>query len=493
MSRSSADTPFTVGLEEELLLVDAETLGLRPDAARVLAAMDAPADAAGHEAYAAELELRSPPSASAAEAVAALAGRRARAAGAGATLLGAGLHPSGRFGDAALVEVERYRQVDEAMRGLIRRTPECALHVHVGMPDLETAVRAFNGVRRRLPLLQGLAANSPWWFGVDSGLASARAAQVRSYPGRGVPRALRDVADWEETVAAALAAGDLRDATFLWWDVRLHPRFGTVEVRELDAQSSLEHVAALAALVRALAVEAARASAQVDEPREALDWSAFRAARDGVSASILCDGELRPLAELARATVERLRPLARELGDEDALAGVEELLATGGGAGRQRTAFARGGLRALLELLVEETAATPALPGTASEVADDGAGSVAREWLEARARCDLDRVGALTSEQAVWESPVLGTVQGRDAVVEQVRAGFADTDVFATELLALECRGEKAIAVVRNTGRREGERLDSLQSLFIRVREGRVASVRIAVDDPEAVEAFWSS
>src|SRR5262249_37514423 len=150
----------------------------------------------------------------------------------------------------------RYRHVDGEMRGLIRRTPECALHVHVGMPDAETAVRVFNRIRSHLPLLQGLAANSPWWFGVDSGLASARGALVRAYPGRGIPRALRDVDEWEEVVAETTAAGELPDYTFLWWDVRLHPRLGTIEIRELDAQSSVDDAASLAALVRALVVEA---------------------------------------------------------------------------------------------------------------------------------------------------------------------------------------------------------------------------------------------
>ena len=117
--------------------------------------------------------------------------------------------------------------------------------------------------------------------------------------------------------------------------------------------------------------------------------------------------------------------------------------------------------------------------------------SVARTWLEARADCDLERLAKLTSEEAVWVSPVEAPVSGRAAVVEQVRAGFADTDDFATELLSLECRENKAVATIRNTGRRNGDVLDSLQSLLLSVRDGRVTDVRIAVDDPDAVEAFW--
>lgn len=363
MTAFRSSRPLTVGLEEELLLVDRDSHELAPLAAEVLARMGARPDEAGHEAYAAEIELRSPPSASSARASAALAGLRARAAAAGATLMGAGIHPSARFGDAPLVDEERYRRVDDEMRGLIRRTPECALHVHVGLPDAETAVRVFNGLRVQLPLLQGLAANSPWWFGCDSGLASSRAALVRSYPGRGIPRALRDYAEWEETVAAALAAGALADYTFLWWDLRLHPRHGTVEVRELDAQSSLGQVAALAALVRALACEAAEGGAPVTPSDEALAWSAFQAGRDGVLAQIVDGGRRRPLAEVARAAVVRLRPVARRLGDEDALAGIEPLLARGGGAGYQRRIASSGGLAALLRALVDETAAAAHVHG----------------------------------------------------------------------------------------------------------------------------------
>jgi carboxylate-amine ligase len=300
--------------------------------------------------------LRSPPSTSAAAATARLDRLRAKAAEAGATLMGAGLHPAGAHGDARLVGGERYQRVAESMRGLIRRTPESALHVHVGMPDGEAAIRALNAMRHHLPLLLGLSANSPWWFGVDSGLASARAALVRQYPGRGIPRPLRDFADWEEISAAAVAAGDLEDITFLWWDVRLNPKYGTLEVREMDAQASVEDVAALGALVRALAYEGVVAPPRVDQPSEALTWSSFRAARDGVSATILDDGELRPLAEIARSTIERLRPAARDLGDEDALEGIDRILSSGGGAQRQRAAHARGGLPRMLRTLVAETA-----------------------------------------------------------------------------------------------------------------------------------------
>src|SRR5438270_2624453 len=119
-------------------------------------------------------------------------------------------------------------------------------------------------------------------------MASARAGLVRSYPGRGVPRGFRDYADYAETVDTIVTTGGIDDYTHLWWDVRLHPKLGTVEVREMDAQSSLDDVAALAALVHSLArCEAGDHDGPAAPPPDALAWSSFRAARDGVDAEIL--------------------------------------------------------------------------------------------------------------------------------------------------------------------------------------------------------------
>src|SRR4051812_21199829 len=190
--------PFLVGIEEELFLVDADSGALNPDAGGVLEGIDGSLrDHVSHEIYACEVELRSSPSRSAAEAGAELARMRAATAAAGADLLGAGLHPDPGPGATALVETDRADVVRADMRGLIERTPECALHVHVGAPDAETAVTMHNGLRSWLPLLCALSANSPFWLGRDSGLASARRAITKAYPGRGVPDALRDFSHYE--------------------------------------------------------------------------------------------------------------------------------------------------------------------------------------------------------------------------------------------------------------------------------------------------------
>ena len=480
MSGFAFRSEYTVGIEEELLLVDSETLRLAPVAGAVLGAMEVDSASAGHEAYAAQIELRSRPSGAAADAAGALAALRAKAVAAGAVLLGAGLHPTGGMGETDLVPAIRYERVADEMRGLLRRTPESALHVHVGLPDERAAIAAFNALREQLPLLQGLSASSPWWFGADSGLASARFALARAYPGRGVPRPLRDLAELDAVTEATLTAAGMPESTFLWWDVRLHPRYGTVEVREMDAQASTDDVAVLAALVRAIALAAAERPTATGVPSEALDWSSFRAARDGTAATILDGGALRPLDTVARETLARLRPHSRELGDEDALDGLERILEQGGGAGRQRRAFAVGGFEEVLATLVADTGGAPRPLDRAS-----------RLWLEARADRDLERLGALTARDAVWVSPVDGSSTGRDAVVAQVEAGFRDADAFSTELLAYEARGTRAVARVRNVAARNGDKLDSLQALVFEEAGGLVSSVRIVVDDLDAVEDFW--
>jgi carboxylate-amine ligase len=351
---------FTLGVEEEHLLVDPDSRALVPDAVRVLAALDLPEGAAGHEAFAAQVELRSPVSRDVEEALAALAAGRAALLAAGTAPLAAPLHPAAEPGDALLTDLPRYARVKDDMRGLIQRTPESALHVHVGMPDADTAVRAFNGLRLHLPLLAGLASASPFWFGRDSGLASARWAMVMAYPGRGVPRAFAAWDDYCETVEAAVRAAGAEDYTHLWWDVRLHPRLGTVEVREMDVQASLRDTAGLAALVHCLARVAVE-EAVAPLPAEALRWSAFRAARDGLDAELLApDGSVRPLRELAERAVGAARAVAGELGADGALDEIERLLREGGGAARQRADYAAGGMDALLGDLLERTAASAA-------------------------------------------------------------------------------------------------------------------------------------
>ncbi len=346
---------FALGVEEELLLVDPDTLALDHRASELLPRLG---DDAKPDVYEAEIETASPVSRDAAEAVAALGAVRERMRAAGATPIGCGIHPDAPFGDAPHVPGERYEAIAASMRGFMSRTPTCALHVHVGMPDPETAIRVCAGLRSYLPVLQGLAAHSPYWHGLDSGFASARAQLFRAFPRAVIPPAFTSWAHYEDFVEGWLAAGDAPDYTYLWWDIRPHPRLGTIELRAMDAQSRLTSVAGLASLVHglALALVDGRADPYPPPPGPEIVESSFRAGRDGLAATVRWDGEMRPLPELAGEAIALARAALRERGAGGALEEAERIVREGNGADRMRAAHAEGGMRAVLERLVAESA-----------------------------------------------------------------------------------------------------------------------------------------
>jgi glutamate---cysteine ligase / carboxylate-amine ligase len=344
--------PFRVGVEEELLLVDPETHALSHSSSRVLGSLGETRADIKHDLYEAQIEIASPPSDDVDSAIRALRAHRREVANAGGILLGAGVHPSAEFGDVKIVDAERYLRECRNLRGIVQRTPDCALHVHVGMPDDETAIVVYNALREHLPLLVGLSGNSAFWHGVDSGFDCTRMVLRRAYPRTEVPPSFRDWADYEQTVQAVLAAGQVPDYTFLWWDVRPHPKLGTVELRVMDAQSSLRDVHALSSLVHGLACHAGEHGAPRPTAREALAESAFRATRDGVGAEIWSHGDIRALAQIAEDAVEMARPYAGDAVDD-----VMRLVREGNGADRQRRNFESGGMALVLSELVAETAA----------------------------------------------------------------------------------------------------------------------------------------
>ncbi|HKN94248.1 MAG TPA: YbdK family carboxylate-amine ligase, partial [Thermoleophilaceae bacterium] len=286
---------FTIGVEEELLLVEADTHALVHDSGRLMDALGMDPASVRHDIYEAQVELSSAPVRDAAAAVDELAGLRDAVIAAGATPMGAGIHPAAEFGDVRIVQQPRYTDQQDYLGGVVDRTPDCAVHVHVGMPDPETAIRACNGLREHLPLLHALAANSPFWHGVDANLASARFVLRRGFPRVEVPRAFRDFEDWEQAIQPMLAAGDLPDYTYLWWDVRPHPKLGTLEVRVMDAQSSIRRVAGLAALVHGLAIHEALSPRREWLDREPIEESIFWATTHGLDARLYGGGRLQPV------------------------------------------------------------------------------------------------------------------------------------------------------------------------------------------------------
>ncbi len=351
-----SSTPLTIGVEEELLLVDADC-GLVADGQGLLERIDP-----GHrgsvstEIFATQIELKTGVCLDAEQAVRELAEVRRAVDATGARLMGSGTYPA-EAGEPELIEKARYETVKEDLAGILA-TPPCALHVHDGMPDPETAVAVANAMRHHLPLLAALTANSPFRDGADTGLASARAAAVRSYPRFELPRAFRDYDDFRRVADQLIVAAGVSDYTYIWWDVRPHPNLGTVEVRGMDVQPRPEQNAAIAALIQALAAK------EIDRPgapglaREAIEESYFQAERYGLEARLMVDESTAgPAAEVARATLAEAHPYAEQLGGADALEELERILTDGNGADHQRRVHEEHGMEGLLRYLAEATRA----------------------------------------------------------------------------------------------------------------------------------------
>jgi glutamate---cysteine ligase / carboxylate-amine ligase len=346
--------PFSIGVEEELFLVDPVT-GRQINASGAVVERLGPVDGkVERELHACQVELITDVCRSAAEAVGTLRGLRRAVGATGAGLLGSGTHPAAAEGDAEITDKDRYERIRDLLGDAVA-TPVGGLHIHVGMPDDETAIRVFNGLRRHLPLLQALAANSPFRHGRDTGLASAREVTIRGWPRSGVPRAMRDFTDFCDTAQLLTRAADVPDYTWFWWKLRPHPRLGTVEVRALDVQSSLEEAAALVALTHCLARSAAQSDDTAHDPAaEVLEEGSFRAARFGVRAHLPdADGRLRSVEEWLEDALELACPYARELDCADELDLLPSLLERGGGAARQRAAHEIVGMDGLLRELTE--------------------------------------------------------------------------------------------------------------------------------------------
>jgi carboxylate-amine ligase len=251
----------------------------------------------------------------------------------------AGMHPTTVWQETRISGGDRYQLLYASLRELARREPTFALHVHVAVPDPEDALRAMNRLRGHLPLLLALSANSPFWQGRDSGLASTRTPMFGAFPRVGLPRAFADYGDYVSSIDLLLRCGAFPEPTFLWWDVRLQPRWGTVEVRIMDAQTTIADSAALVALVQSLVHMAISEEGAPTSPAnpELLAENRFLAARDGMQAHFLdaaLEGQISAYDVLS-STLEACAPHADRLGCRDELESAREL-SHHPGAERQR-------------------------------------------------------------------------------------------------------------------------------------------------------------
>jgi glutamate---cysteine ligase / carboxylate-amine ligase len=368
---SSISRRYTLGVEEELMLLRPQDQSLGESSDWVIARLPPGlSDHASPETHAAVIELASGVHLDVQGVVGELADLRARLSrelrAVGLVAACAGAYPLEPPTEIRVSHSGRYREVTDTMRALAHREPTMAIHVHVGVPNPEQAVRLLNGFRNQVPLLLALSANSPFCRERDTGFASMRTTIFQGFPRTGTARWFADYSDYVRAADALIASGALPDPSFLWWDVRLQPRFGTVEVRVMDAQSTLADSAPLIALVQSLArliLEGGYRETPLDE--EVLAENRFLAARDGCEALLIDPYQRRlvPAIGLIDDLVARCRPHAAALGCAAELDQVTRL-ARANGADRQRALAAEAGLNGLICALADcfAEADDPVLP-----------------------------------------------------------------------------------------------------------------------------------
>ena len=358
------DGPYTVGIEEEVMLLDQLTWALAHRIDSVLPRLPhGRTDSFTAETHGSALEIQTGVHGQIGDAVDELGALRReleetlrplsmRAAS-------AGTHPFAVWQEIVVSAGERYQFVYGSMRELARREPTFGLHVHVGVPDAESAIHAANRLRIEIPLLLALSVNSPFWQGRDTGLASARTPLFQAFPRVGVPRAFATYEEYVESVDVLIRCGAVPEATFLWWDVRPQPRFGTVEIRIMDAQTTLADTASLAALVQSLVrLEVEEGSSTYDDgiPPEVLAENRFLAARDGMDAELIEHhlNERVPAKGLLEELLRSCRPHAEALGCLEELESVGRLADRTGARRQLELSRSLGSLPRVVAVLADD-------------------------------------------------------------------------------------------------------------------------------------------
>ncbi len=344
---------YTLGVEEEYMLLDGESFDLVQHIDTVLDAV------AGHELETrinaelmqSVLEIATPVCHTAADVTAqlrTLRGYVGEVARERSMRVGsAGTHPFSLFERQRITAKDRYRALVDQLQYIARRELIFGMHVHVAVDDPEKAIQVVNGLIGHLAELVALSASSPFWRGEATGLASSRHMVFAAFPRSGPPPRFRDYADYAEVVGQLERTGCIADYTHIWWDIRLHPRLGTIEIRICDAVTRLDDVIAITAFCQALVKHY---SERFDSGEEIPSFhriltteNKWLAARYGLEAPVmdLHTGRRNrlPVAQVIRRTLRLVEPHARELGSEAELAGIETILRRGNSADAQLRVF----------------------------------------------------------------------------------------------------------------------------------------------------------
>ena len=369
---------YTLGVEEEYQLLDGETFDLVQHIDTMLDAVS------GHELEArinaelmqSVLEITTPVCHTAGDVMGWLTKLRGYVTGIaqdnGMRVGSAGTHPFSLFERQRITAKDRYRALIDQMQYVARRELIFGMHVHVAIDDPEKAIQVVNGLVVQLAPLLALSASSPFWRGEPTGLASSRQMVFSAFPRSGPPPRFRDYADYAEVVGQLERSGCIADYTHIWWDIRLHPRLGTIEIRICDAVTRITDAVAIAAYCQALVkrlCERYEAGEKIPSFHRILtSENKWLAARYGLEAPVMDLGSGRrnrvPLARLIRWTVSDLEPHARELGSERELEGILDILARGSSADAQLRIFNAN--RDIVEVAREIAEATQRLPAPVS-------------------------------------------------------------------------------------------------------------------------------
>ena len=362
----------TLGIEWEVQLIDAQTRLLRQDAGVVLAGLRGLQESGEHpkmrhELMQSTIEVVTGICGTVAEAKSDLAMTikelQRTAEPHGIVLAGAGTHPLSDWRDAKMAPSQRYSELVEQLQWPARRLQTMATHVHVGLRDADRAMPIVNALATYLPHLLGLTASSPYWSGIDTGLSSCRSVVFGALPNTGPPPGLTDWKSFEDYMDTQLRAGTIRTIKEVWWDVRPHPDFGTIETRIADAVPTFREVGMLAAVVQCLVQ---LFDSQLDRgyqlPRRS-SWvirdNKWRATRYGLDAVVITDdsGATAPLRDEVFELLRDLEPVAWRLGCVEELAVASEVLEYGASSERQRAAHAADAdLTSVVDALVTEFA-----------------------------------------------------------------------------------------------------------------------------------------
>jgi glutamate---cysteine ligase / carboxylate-amine ligase len=362
----------TLGIEWEVQLIDAQTRMLRQDAGLVLAGLRGLQESGEHPKMRHELMQ------STVEVVTGICGTVAEAKADlgmtvkelqrtaephGIVLAGAGTHPLSDWRDAKMAPSQRYAELVEQLQWPARRLQTMATHVHVGLRDADRAMPVVNALAAYLPHLLGLTASSPYWSGIDTGLASCRSVVFGSLPNTGPPPGLPDWKTFEDYMDTQLRAGTIRTIKEVWWDVRPHPDFGTIETRIADAVPTFREVGMLAAIVQCLVqlfdTQLDRGYQLPSRPSWVTRDNKWRATRYGLDAVVITDasGATAPLRDEVFELLRDLEPVAWRLGCVEELAVASEVLEYGASSERQRAAHAADAdLTSVVDALVTEFA-----------------------------------------------------------------------------------------------------------------------------------------